>query len=54
MLNLNRYNLLLKKINIKTCIAIAFMQNVVKLGSLIKPCILLGVILFLFMMGKSS
>jgi hypothetical protein len=30
------------------------MQNVVKLASFIKPCILHGVILFLFMMGKSS
>ena len=30
------------------------MQNVVKPAPLIKPCMILGVTLFLFMMGKSA
>ena len=41
---------------ITKCIAqlVAFMQNFVKLAPPVKPCILLGVTLFLVFMGKSS
>ena len=53
-LEMNSYNQLGYRIT--KCIAklVVFMQNGVKLAPLIKPCMILGVIYFWFMMGKSS
>jgi hypothetical protein len=38
---------MLKILNIQVMLLMLFMQNFVKLAPLIKPCIVLGVILFL-------